>query len=505
VRVREHHGQDRRAETHRSVKPELIMPLAIAVPVAGAGLTGLLRDRPDLRESVTLLCAASLCTLVALLLPPVMAGSRPHVALIETLPGLSLALEAEPLGLLFALIAAFLWLVTSVYSIGYMRRHRERHQTRFYVYFALALASTTGVAFSANMFTLFVFYEMLTLTTYPLVTHSGSREAQRGGRVYIGLLLFTSIGFLLTAIIWTWLIAGTLDFREGGIFRDPSTRSHAGVLLVLYLFGIGKTAIMPFHRWLPAAMVAPTPVSALLHAVAVVKAGVFALLKVSIYLFGTDVLHMIGAARWLVYVAAATTLTASVVALSRDNLKIRLAYSTISQLAYVVAGAIIANPASVLGASLQIATHAFAKITLFFCAGAIMISSHKTRVSQMRGVGRHMPITMGAFFIASLSIIGLPPLAGFWSKWYLLSGALEGEQFVFLGALVLSTVMSIFYLLRIPVIGFFGRPVEPRPVPGIREAPLTCVAALLITTLGCVLLFVFPDPVYRLVLPLTRQ
>ena len=207
------------------------------------------------------------------------------------MPGLPVAFALEPLGMLFALIASFLWIATTVYSIGYVRANKEQHQTRYYVCFAVALASAIGVAFAGNMFTLFLFYEALTLSTYPLVTHSGSEEARRAGRTYLGILLSTSILLQLFAILWTWVEAGTLDFRAGGILAGAVSERTAAVLLVLYMFGIGKAALMPLHGWLPAAMVAPTPVSALLHAVAVVKAGVFTVLKVLVYIFGLDFLR----------------------------------------------------------------------------------------------------------------------------------------------------------------------------------------------------------------------
>ena len=424
-------------------------------------------------------------------------GTRLSLVLVETLPGLPIALAVEPLGMLFALVASFLWILTSLYAIGYMRSHGEQHQTRFYICFAVAIASTMGIALAANMFTLFIFYEALTLSTYPLVTHSGTPEARRAGRVYLGLLLGTSIGLQLLAVVWTWALTGTLDFTNGGILRDHASPVVIAILYALYVFGIGKAAIMPFHRWLPAAMVAPTPVSALLHAVAVVKAGVFTILKVTVYIFGIDLLADIGATRWIAYVAAATIVIASLVAMGKDNLKARLAYSTVSQLSYVVLGAMLVNAWGVIGAGMHIAMHAFAKITLFFCAGAILVASHKTDVSQMRGLGRRMPITMVAFRIGALSIIGLPPLGGTWSKWYLVLGTLETGDVVLLSVLMVSTLLNIAYLLPIPVRAFF----EASPGDadeGIREAPVACVVALVITALGCLALFLNPDPLYAL-------
>ena len=477
--------------------PELAIAAAVAIPLLGAGLILLAGRYPNLRESVTLVTATALFATVASLAPPVLDGAWPQLSLFDVVPGIALTFVVEPLGLLFALVASFLWIVTSIYSIGYMRAHGEKNQTRFYVYFAVALSSAIGVAFAGNMFTLFLFYEALTLSTYPLVTHHQTAEARRGGRVYLGLLLATSIGLQLLAIVWTWNLSGTLDFTPGGILQDRTTPAVAGVLLCLYVFGIGKAAVMPFHRWLPAAMVAPTPVSALLHAVAVVKAGVFTILKVAVYIFGIDLIGEISASQWLAYVAAATILAASLVAMTKDNLKARLAYSTVSQLSYIVLGALLANAWGIVGGGMHIVTHAFGKITLFFCAGAILVAAHETEISRMRGLGRRMPITMFAFLIGSLSIIGLPPMGGLWSKWFLALGTLDAGQTALLGVLMISSLLNVAYLLPIPIRAFFSAPDKPY-AGGVKEAPLPSIIALTISAAGCVVLFFYPEPIYRL-------
>lgn len=478
---------------------DLLVLVTLLLPFVGAGAVGVLGRWPNIREAATLLTAVATFMAAVQIYPAVAAGARPGLTLLEPLPGLTLAFEVEPLGMVFGLLASFLWIVTSIYAIGYMRGHHEKNQTRFYLFFAISIGSTLGVAFAANMFTLFIFYEALTLCTFPLVTHAGTDKARKAGRVYLGILIGTSIGFQLLAIVWTWTLTGTLDFRDGGIFNTPLSAGVLGVLFALYIFGVGKAALMPFHRWLPAAMVAPTPVSALLHAVAVVKAGVFTVLKVTIYLFGLETLTTSGAAEWLAYVAGTTILIASLVAMRKDNLKARLAYSTVSQLAYVVLGAMLVTPLGWLGGSMHIVMHAFGKITLFFCAGAIMVASHKTEISQMRGLGRTMPITMGAFLVGSLSIIGLPPLGGMWSKWYLAMGTLDNGQIALLAVLMISSLLNIAYLLPIPIRGFFSPP-DPgeHHAAGMHEAPWNCVIALLITALGCIALFIYPDPLYQL-------
>ena len=489
--------------------------LAVALPVAGALLVVLTGNRPDLREGVTLLTGAVLFVIVGNLAAQLRDGAILTHTLVEVLPGLSLTFTIEPLGMLFALIASGLWILTSLYSIGYMRAHHEEHQTRFYAWFAVAIGSTIGVAFAGNLLTLFIFYEILTLSTYPLITHHGTVEARRAGRTYLWILLGTSIGLLLLAIVWTWRLTGTLDFRPGGILAGHVSEAFVPVLLALYAFGIGKAALMPFHRWLPAAMVAPTPVSALLHAVAVVKAGVFSVLKVVVYVFGTDFLRLTGASVWLAYVAGATIILASLVALTKDNLKARLAYSTVSQLSYIVLGAALANQAGVLGGGLHIATHAFGKITLFFCAGAIYVAAHKTEISQMGGIGRRMPITMTAYTVGALSVIGLPPMGGAWSKWFLGLGTVDARHYVLLAVLLVSTLLNIAYLLSPAVIAFFGAPSQGEPGHGpasgledtgdaapIREAPAFCVVPLCITAAGCIALFFFGENIYRFLGPI---
>ena len=440
---------------------------------------------------IRIAASISLFVIVTQIYSSLNAGVLLSVEILEVVPGLSLAFAVEPLGMLFALVASFLWIVTSIYSIGYMRGNHEQNQTRFYVCFALALASVMGLTFSANMFTLFIFYELITLITYPLVTHRGTDEAKRSGRRYLGYLLGTSISLQLLAIIWTWTITGTLDFTDGGILAGKTTDAVITILFALYIFGIGKAALMPFHGWLPAAMVAPTPVSALLHAVAVVKAGVFTVLKVTIYIFGIDLLATTGANDWLIYVATATILIASMIALTKDNLKARLAYSTVSQLAYVVLATVLIAPLSIVGAGLHIAAHAFGKITLFFAAGSIYTATKKKNVSQLDGIGRRMPLTMLAFSIGSLSMIGLPPTAGFISKWYILSGAMQAEHWIAVIAIIISTLLNAGYFLPIIYVAFFKQAAEGESSV-YAEAPLPVVIALCVTAMVTLVMFFMP-------------
>jgi multicomponent Na+:H+ antiporter subunit D len=481
-----------------NMSPETILLLSILVPLAGVAGIVVTGRWPNLRETVSIFTGVLLIYLVSTLYR--LNGEGVQIGWIspDLLPGLSLSFQIEPLGLIFSLVASYLWLVTTVYAIGYMRGHGEENQTRFYACFAIAIAAAIGIAHSGNLFTLFIFYEALTLSTYPLVTHAGTEKAKLGGRTYLGILLTTSILFLLLAIIGTWYVTGTLDFKAGGVF-DDSSKLAASILLPLYIFGIGKAAIMPFHRWLPAAMVAPTPVSALLHAVAVVKAGVFSVLKVCTYIFGFDMLAQLPITDFLLYLAGGSVIIASLVAMRQDNLKARLAYSTISQLSYITVGALLVSSSGALGGALHIAMHAFGKITLFFCAGAIMVAAHKTEISQMHGLGRRMPITMTAFFIGSLSIIGLPPCGGTWSKWYLMIGTIESEHWLLMVVLMASSLLNIAYLLPIPLKAFFyDNPEDKGREPSVREAPLPSLIALCITALGCIVLFFYPQPLFDL-------
>jgi multicomponent Na+:H+ antiporter subunit D len=469
----------------------LLIPLTGAVAIVVAG-----RISPNVRESVTLLTAGLLALTVWQIVPGVFAGERPAITLTELVPGISIAFSVEPLGMLFAALASSLWIVNSVYSIGYMRGNQEKNQTRFYVMFAVSLAAAMGVAFAGNLVTLFLCYEILTLSTYPLVSHKGDEATIRSARVYLGVLLTTSIGLFLPAIIWTYSVAGTGDFTVGGILDGKMAGPAVGLLLGLFVFGIGKAAVMPVHRWLPAAMVAPTPVSALLHAVAVVKAGVFTITKVIVYTFGIDFLFAEPSSGWLLYAAAFTIVAASVVALRQLNLKRLLAYSTIAQLSYVVMAAAILKPLAEIGAAIHMVAHAFGKITLFFAAGAIYVASKKTELPQLAGIGRRMPVTMTAFTIGALSMIGVPPTAGFVSKWYILAGAFQADNYLALFTIIASTALNAAYFLPIIYAVWFVKEAPGGKEHG--EAPWPAVMALTVTAALTILFFLFNGPAIEL-------
>jgi multicomponent Na+:H+ antiporter subunit D len=474
--------------------------LAILVSAVGALLivrTG--EHRPNLRESWSVAAGILQFAIVVSMIPDIQAGRTLRYVLFQILPGIELAFRVDAFGLLFALGASLLWIATSFYSIGYMRSLEEHAQTRYFACFAVALSATLGVAFSANLFTLFLFYEALTLATYPLVGHKETVEAKAGARQYVIYLLGAAKVFLLSAIILTYNVAGTLEFRTGGILAASDLAARPillSVVFALFLFGLAKNAVMPLHSWLPAAMVAPTPVSALLHAVAVVKTGVFATLRVFLFVFGPEAMRQLGADKLALGVAGVTILGGSLLALRQDNLKARLAFSTVSQLSYIIFGAALLSPSGILGGIAHLTNHAVSKITLFLCAGSIYVSTHKTEISQMAGLARRMPWTMAAFALASCSLVGLPPASGFVSKWYLALGSVEHGSVWLLGVLLASSLLTATYLGSVVYTAYFGEAADSVPHE-IHEVPWM-VIPLMLTAVASLLLGAYPDPVLRL-------
>jgi multicomponent Na+:H+ antiporter subunit D len=450
--------------------------------------------RPNLREGWTFAAAIAKFLVIASMVPAVLAGKRLELTLVEVLPGVALAFRVDAFGLLFALVSSFLWIVTSAYSIGYMRGLDEHSQTRYFSFFALSLSATVGAAFSANLLTLYLFYEMLSFATYPLVTHHQDPESRSSGRKYIFYIVGSSIGLVLPAMIYTYTVSGTLDFATQGIVPATVPPAVLTVLVLIFLFGFAKAGVMPFHAWLPAAMVAPTPVSALLHAVAVVKVGAFCVFRVLTGVMGADLLTDVGLGTVACYIAAFTIIVSSLIALSQDGLKRRLAFSTIGQLSYIVLGAALLTPHGLTGGMLHIAMHAFGKITLFFCAGAIFVAAGVKNISDMTGIGRRMPITMTAFFIGSLSVIGLPPCGGFISKWFLVLGTLEARQYVMLVVILTSSLLNAAYFLPVVYRAFFCTEAESQFENRMEEAPLWCLIPLKLTALVSILLFLYPQP-----------
>jgi multicomponent Na+:H+ antiporter subunit D len=447
---------------------------------------------PNTRETWTFAAAITKFLIVASMVPAVLKGAEIVYTVAEVIPGVALKFRVDALGMLFAIVASSLWIVTSAYSIGYMRGLTEHSQTRFYCFFAVALSATIGVAFSANLLTLYLFYEILSFSTYPLVTHHQDRKSRSSGRKYLLYIVGTSIGLVLPAMMIAYNLTGTLEFAKQGFLSGTGSKELMLILLFMFVLGFAKVGIMPMHSWLPAAMVAPTPVSALLHAVAVVKVGAFSVLRVITGVFGTDLLRSLHLGTAVCYLAAFTIIAASLIALTQDELKRRLAFSTIGQLSYIVLGAALLSPKGLIGGMTHIAMHAFGKITLFFCAGAIFVATGKKYISQMVGIGKRMPVTMTAFFIGSLSVIGLPPTGGFFSKWYLALGTLQADQLPMLIVLLGSSLLNAAYFLPIVYKAFFCTEKESMFDNQIQEAPIWCVAPLVITAVGSVILFFYP-------------
>jgi len=483
-------------DTIVSIKPLIaILASLLVVPFI------ILSNRtPNLREAWTFAAAGLKFLIVASMLPLILAGVQLEFTIAQVLPEFAIRLRVDAMGMLFALVSSFLWIITSLYSIGYMRGLQEHSQTRYFCFFALSLSATIGVAFSANLLTLYLFYEMLSLSTYPLVTHHQDKKARSSGRKYLVYILGTSIGMVLPAMIFIAHKTGTLEFLPQGILADKIDPQMVLILLLALVFGFAKAAVMPFHAWLPAAMVAPTPVSALLHAVAVVKVGVFCVARVITGVFGTGLLTSLGLSTIVCIIAAITIVTSSLIALSQDDLKRRLAFSTIGQLSYIVLGVALLSKSGMAGGLLHIAMHAFGKITLFFCAGAIFVATGVKSISQMAGIGRRMPLTMAAFFIGSLSVIGLPPCGGFISKWHLVIGTVEAGQFVMLAVLLGSSLLNAAYFLPVVYRAFFCSTEESMFDGPMDEAPRLCLLPPLMTAGLSIVLFFYPQPFLRLAL-----
>ena len=475
--------------------------LAILAPLLGAGLVMAAGKRPNLREACSLLAAVTLFGLVVSLLPAVLAGEKLRYTLFELLPGLSFTLRADALSMIFAVAASFLWLLTIFYSAGYMRSLGEHAQTRFNTCFALAIFGAIGVAFADNLLTLYLFYEIVSVCTYPLVAHHQDAESYEGAKKYITYLTTTAKGLILPAMVLIYVLSGTLDFATNVQTGIIPLGVHNGLVTILYIcciLGFAKNGVMPLHNWLPSAMVAPTPVSALLHAVAVVKVGVFSTVRVMLYVFGVDTMDRLNLGMPTAWFVAITILVGSIVAMSKDNLKARLAYSTVSQLSYIILGVALLTPTGIAGGLFHIAAHAFAKITLFFCAGAIYVATHKKNISEMSGLGRAMPWTFGAFALASLSMIGVPPVGGFISKLYLLVGALDANSIGILIVLIASSVLNAAYFVPVIYQGFFGKTSAADAAHHHGEAPLAMVVPLCITAAISVIIGIYPDFFMRL-------
>jgi formate hydrogenlyase subunit 3/multisubunit Na+/H+ antiporter MnhD subunit len=440
--------------------------------------------RVRLRTTVNLVGAALKLALVLMMLSGVVDGVSYSVEA-ELAGGFVFSLRADALSMLFLTLSALLWLVTTVYAIGYLEHSAGR--SRFFGFFCLCVSATAGVSMAGNLFTLLVFYEILTLATYPLVVHRGTRESIAAGRVYLAYTLGGG-AVVLVATAWLHVLVGPVDFTERGL---PALRELSPTVLVtvfwLLIAGFGvKAALVPLHGWLPRSMVAPAPVSALLHAVAVVKAGAFGIARVVYDLYGIEFAQQLGVLGPLAALAGFTIVYGSARALAQRELKPRLAWSTVSQVSYIVLGIATFGPVSTIGGIAHLVHQGLMKITLFFCAGNLAEKLGIHRIDQMDGCARRMPWTMGAFTLAALGMIGVPPMAGFVSKWYLATGALSSGDDWVIGVIVASTVLNAAYFLPVLHAAWFGTPRDGADV-SVGEAPAMLLAPPLVTVTLAVL------------------
>ena len=466
--------------------------IVFLLPFIGAILIYLLGNKESTRNLIVITSATLLPVFMLSLAYRFLEGETINLVLLPFLENANIGFKIEPIGLLFASIVSVLWPFTALYSSQYMRENEYENLVRFFSWFSISIGCALGVAFSNNLITLFIFYELLSLCTYPLVAHKQDSQSKSKARIYLAILLGTSLVLFLPAIIWTWTATGTLEFTPGGILAGKVSETNCTILLLLFLLGVSKVAMMPAHKWLPSAMVAPTPISALLHAVAVVKAGAFTIIKITTYVFGINLLTSMQT-EWLIYLTCITLVIASYIALLQDNLKLRLAYSTISQLAYITLGTLIAHPLALAGAIFHLVAHAFGKIILFFVAGAVNTKTNIKRVSQMNGIGKLMPWTMGCFAIGAVSMIGIPPFAGFISKWYLLQGAISNTQYVAVGALIIGTVLNTAYFVPILYSAFFKDLDENIYIAEDKNKSLGMIIAIVFAAAVTMLLFFFPN------------
>ncbi|KDB57353.1 cation:proton antiporter [Anaplasma phagocytophilum str. CRT35] len=417
-------------------------------------------------------------------------------------------LEPEALGIVFGILVSFLWAVTNIYTIGYMNKVYGKLQDRsvFYSCFAASIGCTIGIAFAGNLVTLFTFYEMLTVCTYPLIIHGGSKDSIASGSFYIKTLLCSSVFLFLPAIA---IICGMSD--GAGLFSAKSfiSETHPSLLpfiVTMLCYGVAKAAIMPVHLWLPRAMVAPTPVSALLHAVAVVKSGVFTLIKVTVCAIGVHGMYNYYNApvavdvaphhNIMLYLSVVTIIAGSVFAVTQKNLKRLLAYSTVSQLSYITLALSMFTDGAVTAAVFQMVCHAFAKITLFFAVGAVYAASGKTTIRDIDGLGRVMPITFTAFCIGALAMIGIPPAATFWGKFYIITEALKQQNYIVIFTVALSTVLNTLYFVPLMYRVFFAA--DATCAGRVKEAPPLILLAMLVSSTCTILLFLKPDIVLEM-------
>lgn len=467
--------------------------LAVGVSLLAALLIAFSNSRPNLRDAWSCIASVVKVGIILSMVPAVLQGNVYQYTLLQVTDTLSLTLKTDPAGMIFAVLASMLWVPVNFYSIGYMRANEEGEQTGYFAAFAICISACMGIAMAANLITFFIFYEILTLASYPLVLHKRNAEALLASRKY---LIYTLISgqLFLAGMVAIYSIAGTLDFQAGGLLNiNMAPKWVLQMIFVLMICaGSVKAAVMPLHGWLPAAMIAPTPVSALLHAVAVVKTGVFAVLRIVGFVFGPTLLAQLGVVDVLAWFAAGTILISSIIALRQDELKRRLAFSTIGQLSYIVLGASLLTPLAIKGAYLHLVAHAVMKITLFMCAGLIITRTHCHCISELAGIAKKLPITCAAFAVASFGIAGVPFFVGFISKWNLALGALQAGKPLYIFVWVASALLAAGYLLPVVKMVYFNH--DPNENSRKYGAHSWCMLLpICATAVASVVLGVFPD------------
>ena len=463
--------------------------IAVLFPLVGAILIILLGEHVNrkVRETFTFVAAVCAAVTVYSMIPGALAGTEYQVIAWEIVEGVELKFKADAAGMVFGCVASTLWIVTSVYSIGYMKAEHETQLTGYFAAFATCIGAAIGISFAANLLTFFICFEMLTIATYPLVTHNRDEEAKKSGRKYLAYTLISGQIFF-ACIVTVYVKYGTMDFVPGGFITPFSMPAGTMCILFILMLGAGlvKSGVMPLQNWLPSAMVAPTPVSALLHAVAVVKAGVFCILRVTCYVFGPFAAAWCNGAQIISWFAVGTIIISSLIALGKDGLKARLAFSTIGQLSYIVLGIMILSQISITGAIYHIVAHAFLKITLFMCAGAIIATTGLHNISEMGGLGKRMPITMTCFCLSSFGIAGLPLFAGFISKYNIIMGAFEQGQLLFVATLICAALLALGYLMPVVYTAFRKPITEPVLKEGGEPNKIMLIPIMITCALGII-------------------
>lgn len=421
---------------------------------------------------------------------------------------LSISFHMDGMGSVFGSLVAILWPIATFYAFEYMKH--EGKENTFFTFYTMTYGITVGIAFAANLMTLYMFYELLTFVTLPLVMHGMSKKSVFAGRRYVtysvggAAFAFIGIAFILT-------FGDSINFVYGGVLNQSYSQVQEQLLRMAYVlttFGFGvKAAIFPLHRWLPTASVAPTPVTALLHAVAVVKSGAFAIIRITYFSFGTELLKG-SAAQYIVMTAALITiLYGSAMALKEQHFKRRLAYSTVSNLSYIIFGASLMTPEGLTGALTHMLVHGVVKITLFFCAGAVLYKTEQQYVQDLRGMGRRMPVTFACFTIASAALVGVPPLPGFLSKWNLAEAAIKLENplaIAGVAVLLISAVLTAIYLFLVVFKACFPSKRLPKPETSLCEANAYLTIPLVALCVLMVLLGVFAEPLTRVLAEISK-